>query len=327
MIDSSVVRNRCRIIEWLDIRFFMPAISRMPLPLAHRMADLRGLIRYRLDLDWRSSCLGAPFVREKTARVLENVFNINPPEPAVRERFRTQSREEIEAFFILNRRPGWPVCHTVTPPGWERRIPKGGGVVLLAAHLDSSWAGMGFLSRFGRPVNAVYDPIVYDPGVFPFFQDFFRRKYEGIIRHYNGGTLLSPEDLRREGAARLKRGEMIIFFADIPRKDRGLPARFLGRDVLVPYGGPSYAARTGSYMAAYVTRFLMPGRYESRLSAPVPVSEKTDLPQLVQGIYSVLDGQIREDPGKWWAADTFFDHIKLDSTCNVDGNPLFEKPV
>ncbi len=306
--DGSSYRILHWFLEWLDMKAVMPVISRLPLGTAHRCSDFRGLLRYHLDCDWRSACLGFSFVKGNTRSVLKNVFHVGSVEQALRKRFKVQSREELEGFFILNQRPSWPVEHRLSPADWFDGIPRNRGIVLIGSHFDSSWAGMGFISRYGRPVNAVYDKIVFDPRVFSFFQEYFRKKYHGIIRLYNGGTLLSAEDLRQEGAKRLNRGEIIIFFADVPRKDRGIPIKFLGRKVLVPFGAFSYAMRTNAFLSVYVTKYLAPGRYHTVLDRPIEVNSGMDIEELARNSYGFLEDMIRSDPGSWWGADTFAEY-------------------
>ncbi len=295
-------------LEWLDMKAVMPVISRLPLGAAHRCADLRGLLRYHLDCDWRSACLGFPFVKDHTRSVLKKIFGVSDVEQVLRKRFKVQSREELEGFFILNQRTSWPVEHRLSPSGWFDGIPGDRGIVLIGSHFDSSWAGMSFISRYGRPVSAVYDRVVFDPRVFSFFQDYFRKKYQGIIRLYNGGTLLSAEDLRREGAERLGRGEIIVFFADVPRKDRGIPIDFLGKKVLVPFGAFSYAMRTNAFLSVYVTKYLAPGCYQTLLGRPVRTNSGMDIEKLAREAYGFLEDMIMGDPGSWWGADTFAGH-------------------
>lgn len=294
-------------IEWFDICMLLPLISRLNLDIAHLCSDARGTLRYLFDLDWRSSCLGQPFVRDKTRAVAARKFKHSHGPDVVKTRFKTQAREELEAFFIINDRPTWPVTHDLVPKCWFNQIPGDRGIVLLSAHLDSSWAGMGFISSIsGRPVNAVYDRVVYHPMVFSFFQHFFRKKYDGIIRRFNGGTLLTPEELKKTGKKKLSDGEIIIFFADVPRRN-GFKIRFMNEDIHVPYGGPSYALRSDSYMAVYVTRYISPGNYMTMLSPPVHIKEKVDLNPAVQQLYTHMERYIYTNPGAWWAADTLLD--------------------
>ncbi len=295
-------------VEWCDIELLMPLVSRLPLGLAYRCAELRGWLRYHIDCDWRSSCLGLPFVKARTRGVLKEVFGLLDVEAGLRRRFKTQSREELEGFFIKNGRRKWPLEHTFEPADWFDGLADSRGLVLVTAHFDSCWAGMGFLAGHGRAVNAVYDKIVYHPRVFGFFQRHFRGKYEGIIRLYNGGTLLDRYDLKREGEERLARGEIIVFFSDVPRRDRGVPVTFLGNRVLVPFGAFSYAMRSGVPIAVYVTRCLGPGLYRTFLGRPREIESETGLERVAQQVYSELEDILRSDPGSWWAADTFFEY-------------------
>lgn len=307
-----MTRSLYKKIEWLDTSILLPAISRLNLNMAHFCSDIRGTIRYNLDLDWRSSCLGQPFVRDKTAALAAQKFGHACGPDITKSRFKTQAREELEAFFIINRRPAWPVHHDLAPKNWFNQIPPDSGIVLLSAHLDSSWAGMGFISRIsGRPVNAVYDNVVYHPMVFSFFQKFFTQKYDGIIRHFNNGTLLSPGELKKTGKKKLSDGEIIIFFADVP-KQHGFKIKFMNEDIHVPFGGPSYALRSNSYMAVYVTRYISPGKYITTLSPPVHVTEGLELNPAVQQVYTHMERYIHENPGAWWAADTLLDFCRID---------------
>lgn len=304
-LHMITLRNYYKIIEWVDMCLILPFISRLGTVMAHKCSHMRGAARYFLDLDWRSSCLGQPFLRHKTSEVIRKKITHKNIQSITRKRFITQAREELEAFFILNNRRNWPISHNITPINWFDQIPADKGIVLLAGHIDSSWAGMLFLaSCTKRPINFVYDKVVWHPGVFSFFQNFFRKKYTGITSRLNGGTFISPEDLRKTGEKKLMNGEIIVFFADIPRL-HGFMVTFLGEKVQVPFGGPSYALRSNSYIGTYITRFIAPGRYVTTLSDPMLVTDNCELTLIVETLYKQLEKNIYEDPGVWWAADTF----------------------
>ena len=97
-----------RCIDYVDYRFLLPSLYYLPVRMSERLVQWRGLIRYALDMDWRSVAVGHPHIKRDTEKALkflcgEHVYN----RKMVLERFIHQSREEMEAIFYRGKE-NWP---------------------------------------------------------------------------------------------------------------------------------------------------------------------------------------------------------------------------
>lgn len=301
-------------LEFIDFSLVLNTLKYLSIPLAERLAALRGLFRYFFDLDWRSSCLGYPFVREKTLKAFK-VF-LDPEDEdlgkKVRERFIHQSREELEAKLFSSHKKNWPVGITYENLDLIQKVRKNGkGLVLLTAHFDSSIAGSVFLGDLGFDINIFYDEVVYDKRVPNFLQGFFRKKYNAIQNHYNGGNFISKKNLI-EVHRRLQRGEIFIWLHDVVLSMKGqIDVEFLSRHYKAPDSALRIALKTNSYIGAYITLWEGEGRYRTIFSEPVLPSILQNPEDALRECYTFLSGAIVRRPERWWVADTLCDYKEI----------------
>ncbi len=296
-----------KLLRWLDILDFvlvLNALKHLPVPIAEWLSNIRGFIRYVFDLDWRSTSIGFPFVRGNTMKAYSSF--ICPPDKhkKVRERFIHQAREELEAKFISCRKKQWPVKVVYENIASLNKVrQEGRGLILLAAHFDSSIAGSTFLGDLGFDVNIFYDDIVYDSRVPMTFQKFFREKYKAIQTHYNKGIFISRRNIR-EIYPRLKKGEIFILMSDVLNVSGALSVEFLNQRYEASDKALRLALKTGAYIGAYVTVWEGHGSYRTILSDPVLPSRSMGPNYAIQQGYTFLSEFILKSPERWWVADT-----------------------
>lgn len=312
-IASFIYKTRLNnIIDFLDYVVVLRLMCSLPVRTAERLAALRGHLRYFFDLDWRSSCLGYPFVREKTLRAFSSFIDPSSIDKKVQGRFVHQSLEELEAMLFSRHGKNWPrevIYENIEPLKIIQE--EGKGIILLTAHFDSSVAGSVFLGDLGVNVNIYYDEIVYDSRVPCYFQNFFRKKYSAIKSHYNDGDFISRKNLKGLHR-RLKQGEVFIWLYDVLLNLPGrINVRFLGKNYRAPDNALRIALSTGSYIGAYVTIREGDGNYRTVFSKPVLPSELDDPGDAIREACSFLSGWILKSPERWWAADTLCDYPEI----------------
>jgi lauroyl/myristoyl acyltransferase len=241
-----------RLLDFLDFALFLNVLKYLPVRLAEKLSALRGSLRYLLDLDWRSSCLGHPFIRGNTAMVYSTLISPPDVEKAVRDRFVHQSREEMEAKLHTRRWPRkveYENLHAI-----QDVQQTGRGLILLTAHFDSSIAGAAFLGDLGYNVNLFVDEIVYDDRVPAYFQNHFRNKYNAMQDRFNNGVIISQKSLR-ESYRRLQNGEILVWLYD---SILGIPGDIDVDLIKKPYRASDsvlkIARKTGSYIGANTFR-------------------------------------------------------------------------
>jgi lauroyl/myristoyl acyltransferase len=278
-------------------------LKKLPLTVAEHIAILRGRLRYYLDLDWRSSCLGHPFVRQKTFEAFSSMDVDTQCQNKVKERFVSQSREELEAKLFSCTNSGWPRKISYENLHYLYEIQKEGkGIILLTAHFDSSVAGSIFLGNLGFNVNIFYDEIVYDARVPQFFQKFFSSKYSAMQSHYNKGIFISKKNIKHI-YPRLKEGQIFVWLSDILNVGGEIEIEFLHRHFMVPDAALRIALRTGSYVGAYIVKWEESGRYRMIFSKPCLPSALEKPEKALRECYVFLSSSILSCPERWWVAD------------------------
>lgn len=294
------------IVEYLDFKLFLRLLRRLPVELAEGLSCVRGYVRYILDLDWKSTCLGYPFMRDRTGQALVSIFGIERvnAERLVISRFIHQSREEYEAMMFSFRGKAWPkktVFDNLEPIQQLQQINK--GIVFLTAHFDSSIAGSTFIGDLGYNVNIFYDDIVFDRRVKTFIQEFFREKYSGMQSHFNSGIFISARDLRSI-YRRLKHGEIFIWLSDVMNTGNKIVVSFLGHEFYANNGPLRVAMKTDSALSAYITEWLGKGEYKTTFMTPVMPNSLSNPEKALQDCYDFMSQFITKAPERWWIVDT-----------------------
>jgi len=288
----------CR-TKWFALRSFLSLIFAFVFPLAariggntaRRITGWLGRLFYHLDIDWRTVSLRQHFVRERTlAAMREIVPEADRLELAalVQERFVCAAQEELDAHYLsldqnLVRECIFEGLDAV------REVASKNAVVYLTMHFDSA----------PMASNVVEDIRV------PFIiRRFFRRKYDGIKRHLDGGAYWHSESNMRDFYRVLGRGEGVVVLCEAPApslKD-GFLAEFLGKTRAHKRGVLRLAEKTGAAFVGMICLRTGPARYKIVFS---PVFEPSLVPPecAIREIFSFLSAAVRSSPGRWWAAD------------------------
>lgn len=310
MVANSL-RHR---LHWLALRGFMVALFALVLPLAariggrtaRRMATWAGLTAFRLDVDWRTVSLRQHFLRERTQAALREILPDASPETIsalTRERFICAAHEDLDAQYFysdpeLTRQCSYEGLEAVHEAAART------GVLVMTLHLDTTPMGIAQLGKTGLKLNLMTSNIVQDPRVPAVLRRFFRRKYEGIERHLNGGIYWDVETHIRDFYRVLARGESVAMLCDGPALslEDGVLTEFLGKTRAMSPGALRLAKKSGAALVGMICLRTGPESYRVVFS---PVYEPSALApeQAIHEVYAFLDQAIRATPGRWWAAD------------------------
>jgi lauroyl/myristoyl acyltransferase len=294
-----------RLAHRADYRWFLPAIARLPLPLAYALSGLRGRFNAAMGRDWRSVALQTRHIQRQSLAgyaLLPGASSVVERTQWCRERFETEARDELEARLVAARRLHELSCRFV-PAGAELVCAgRTRGLVLLTPHFDSFYLGIAFLAQAsGGRVNSMSSAVTQDPRVDPAVSRHFDRKYRGLEQYLNGGLVPDIEAGLRPFYRMLVNHETLVVLGDAPVLPNGaaMTADFLGGPRVLAGGALRLAQRTGSDLGGFVCRCLGAGRYELEMCPIGPAGD----PQTVARVYRFLSEQILAAPGLWWAAD------------------------
>jgi lauroyl/myristoyl acyltransferase len=292
-----------RLAHRADFTWFLPAIARLPLPLAYALSGLRGRTNAIMGRDWRSVALGFRHIRRQSL----SAYALLPGSSAdhanwCRQRFETEARDELEAQLVAKKRLAELSCRFV-PTGAEQLLAKRTrGLVLLTPHFDSFYLGIAFLAQTsGARINSMSSAVSKDPRVEPAVSLHFENKYRGLEHYLHGGKVPDMEVGLRPFYRMLERQEVLVVLGDAPVLPNGVSMKvdFLGAQRMIAGGALRLAEHTDSDLGGYVCRYLGAGRYELEMC---PIGRARD-PETVARVYRFLSQQILAQPGLWWAAD------------------------
>ena len=102
---KQVLWRLIRLAHHADFAFFLPWLARLPLPLAYSLSALRGRINAMSGRDWRSMALGFRHIRQHSAQAFALLPGTDPDRVRwSRQRFVTETRDELEAQLVAARR-------------------------------------------------------------------------------------------------------------------------------------------------------------------------------------------------------------------------------
>lgn len=310
-MDGNGLRHR---IYWFALRTFVSAFFALLLPLAawiggraaRRMAAWAGRATYSLDVDWRTVSLRQRSLRGRTLAALREILPDAPPKvlsALVRERFVCAAQEELDAHYFFS---DPELARQCSFEGLEpvREVASRTGILLMTLHLDATLMGVAQLGKAGLKLNLMTSNIVQNALVPPLVRRFFKRKYEGIERHLNGGHYWHVETHPREFYRALARGEGVVMLCEGPAVslEEGVLTRFLGKTRALSPGALRLAKKSGAALVGMICLRAGPESYRVVFS---PVYEPSTLApeQAIHEVYAFLDQAIRATPGRWWAAD------------------------
>lgn len=294
-----------RLVHRADYAWWLPAIARLPLPLAYALARLRGRFNAATGRDWRSVALQTRHIRRQSLAgyaLLPGAPPARTQEQWCRQRFATEARDELEARLVAARRLHELQCRFVPADAPQLCAKRERGLVLLTPHFDSFYLGIAFLARAsGGRVNSMSSAVTQDPRVDPAVSRHFDHKYRGLERYLNGGRVPDIEVGLRPFYRMLENHETLVVLGDAPVLPHGaaMTADFLGGPRVLAGGALRLAQRTGSDLGGFVCRYRGPGRYDLLMCPTGPADD----PQTLDRVYRFLSEQIMAAPGLWWAAD------------------------
>lgn len=282
--------------------WLVPAMAHLPDMLAYPLARWRGALNARYDRDWVSLSLGHRHVAAMTGQGLAQIL---PPEQvgaAVRERFETVAREEMEARALQLYGLGHFQVEAAQALATLASRPEGQGLVLVTPHLETFVLGIAALASRGTRIHPVMSSVSEDPRVPPAIRAHFRLKYSGLERHLQGGRLASAENSMRYFYRVLSQGDVVVVIADAPAPpdSPGVCLPFMGARRKVAQGALRLATQSGSLLAAFACH-AHGGRRHS-----VAMSElwdpKKDATAAYTQAFAFMEQHIRMNPGRWWAS-------------------------
>lgn len=278
----------------LDYGFLLPLLARLPLCLGRYLAAWRGDMYAWLQRDWRQFSFKDDLLHQRTWQTLADLYpkaNHAELKKHVRDRYRMQSIEELEAAWLMSRDIR---SFSVVFEGIEAvqaLLHKSPHIVFVTGHFSSSLFAIALLGRLGVPILGMSSSIVDHPQVHPQIRRFFRRKY-AAIGSYLGGGVLDQEGNRQRFARYLQREGSLVIVGDLPattnRHDN--VQDFFGARRSLAAGPVKLAQLANTPIIAFVGEFKN-NAYHVSFSAPD------------ENPYAFLAQHIRRRPSAWWAAD------------------------
>jgi lauroyl/myristoyl acyltransferase len=305
------MKSRIRILLWKvlnrvnhwDYALLLPNLARLPIGLGFWLAQIRGQLKARLLIDWRSMALGHRHIAKQSQIAYHELFftaSFDRIRSLLRQRFEAEAQDEYDAQLIAKNRFNQLQCTINSQDALAKIISSPRGVLLLTLHHDSFYLGSLFVAQAGRTVNIMSSSVTHHPLVDPAVQTHFSKKYRGSEPHLHGGQVLNMEEGLRPFYRMLENKQILMMLADAPAlpSGAGVDVFFLGKKRHLAGGALRLAMKTNSLMAAYVCRCTGPGQYAMQLLAPQEPSLGT-----LNAIYQFLGNAILQDPGRWWAID------------------------
>jgi KDO2-lipid IV(A) lauroyltransferase len=181
---------------------------------------------------------------------------------------------------------------------------KGGGVVLLTAHLGNWEVGGLMLAEMREPVHVVLVPDIF-PAVERARQALHAR---AGIREIRVDRSLAPT----LGVLRaLKENAIVAMQGDRDFSNTGIAVPFFGRDAFFPRGPFLVAMATpATVLPAFIIR-APDGRYRAIVEAPLEIEREGDretaLRRNVERYVGILERYVRQHPEQWYCFYPFWE--------------------
>ncbi len=298
--------NWGRAFSNLDYGFILPAIARLPVPLADRLSDLRAWIRFRR----RHAS------REQALRNLTLAFPDLPIAEARRivlESFRNQARDEMQSPWFDQPLPFLESLVEVEQLEVLREaVKRGRGVLLTTGHMGIPGIFLALVGRLGFNMNLVFrspDDILANPEAWIRYGKRRIAKLEsasGRPVRYVGKT--SYFALRRM----LRAGETVMMAIDVVPSlvGRTVTSEFFGRPSSFAVGSARLYLDTRPAVVFWSSQRRGNGKFQFLLTDLTgEFQELNTLEEVNQHLVSRLEENLRRQPGLWmqWdALDQFF---------------------
>lgn len=295
------MRNLLYLIDYFVV---LPVLSFFPVPVAYRLARLRG----RLRAWWNPSRTAIALTYAK--RLLGEKSN-----PFVERYWEIVSCDELDAYLFLFK-PFRQVVKFIHIEGEEylqevRR--KGKGAVLLSAHLGGGFFIFPLLRALGLTPQVIMRPVAKEdyPGLISLYLYFCFRGW-CMARAISSPPLLSGGDVR-EALKAVRQGAFLYITMDVPPHLTANTKRteFFGHPACFPYGAFIIAARAKVPIIPFFVLLNENNRRSFRFLEPIWL---TGAPQDIERAFhccvQLLEEEIRARPEQWFfweSAGVFFE--------------------
>ena len=173
-------------------------------------------------------------------------------------------------------------------------IATGRGVIMASGHYGSPEVTSQFLRVFGIELYVVTEPLA--PRALSRFMDGLRSSQ---------GHRFEPVgfEAMKESFRVLRKGGVVALLYDRDVVGNGRPARFFGREALVPMGVADLAIKTKALIVPSYCRRRADGRFDVWIhEAMEPCASgdpKRDRVATTEALLGLLEGYVREDPRQW----------------------------
>ncbi len=298
--------NWGRLFGNFDYGVVLPSLARFPVPLAHRLSDLRARVRFKLRRASREQALRnlAIAFPEKSSTELNRL---------ALESFQVQARDEMESYWFDRPLPFLQSLVEEEELDVLREArQRGRGVLLYTGHMGNPGIFLALVGRLGFEMNLVFrslEDIPLNPEAWVRFGNRRVAKLEnasGRVVRYAGKV--SYFALRRLLCGR----ETVMMAIDVVPSlvGRTVTARFFGRPCVFPLGVTKLYLDTRPSVVLWSSHRTENGKYRFLLRDITKELEAMSTPEEVtQCLVARLEERLRLQPGIWlqWdALDQFF---------------------
>jgi KDO2-lipid IV(A) lauroyltransferase len=289
-----------------DYGFILPALARFPVPLAHRLSDLRARIRFQLR---RVS-------RERAVENLALAFPEKPPAELNRlalESFQVQARDEMESYWFDRPLPFLQsLVETEELEVLREACQRRRGVLLYTGHMGNPGIFLALVGRLGFEMNLIFRSLEDIP-LNPQAWVRFGNKRVSKLERASGRTVRYAGRVSYFALRRLLRDhETLMMAIDVVPSlvGRTVTARFFGRSCVFPLGFTKLYLDARPSVVLWSSHHSENGKYRFLLKDITNELEKMTTPEEVtQCLVTRLEERLRLQPGIWlqWdALDQFF---------------------
>jgi len=296
-----IVRN---LLYFIDYFVVLPVLGLFPVPVAYRLARLRGRLRA-----WWSPL--------RTAMALTHAKRLLGGEshPFVGRFWEIISCDELDAYLFLSQ-PFKRVVKFIQVEGEEylqevRR--KGKGAVLLSAHLGGGFFIFPLLRALGLTPQVIMRPVAREdfPGLIPLYL-YFCLRGRCLARAVGSQPLLSGGDVR-EALKVVRQGAFLYITMDVPPHLTAKTRRteFFGYPAHFPYGAFIIASRARVPVIPFFVSLNENNQRIFRFFEPIWLTTASqDIEKAFHYCVQLLEEEIRARPEQWFfweGAGVFFE--------------------
>ncbi|HSR53100.1 MAG TPA: hypothetical protein VLV83_19940 [Acidobacteriota bacterium] len=311
-MSSKVTERLARWAKEIDYGLVLPALGRLPRPLAHRLSDLRGSLSSRLKGgSWRTCIENAALAFPERSR--EELGHI------IRQAARTLSRDEMESYWFGHRLDWFePMMEVEGLQDLEAAISSKKGVLFFTGHFGSTGTVIAYLAKRGFPINLIFrhtDEVEGMPR--PWYR--YAKKRVRLLEQACRRPVLYTGKSHYFGMRRaLRKGEIAIMGLDVMPSlvGRTVEIDLLGRKALLPDGAARLFRDTGA-RAVFWFNHWKKGVHRVTIQDRTPSLDGiTDLPALTQELFRPVEEMITRHPEEWLMWEAFDQFLVEDGTIN-----------